>query len=239
MFAPQGPLNMFKPLKTSNKKTPSIFKNHIKDMLRIASQSYIEKQGKGEASLHYEVLGNELFEAFNASELELKRKSETKKHEQEITAARQARLRVINQVQGLVPPMPIPTQPVQATNIATNPNHPVQQPQDNLQTPQAQQTPQPTNNTNGNTPRVVTVSAARPPQRRRINPPTGTRNPPARNSVLFFENNNITEEFRHQNDVRVAHNDAPANRHRDMIDQIDQGNTMTQRAMSELSRVLN
>ena len=68
MFAPQGPLNMFKPLKTSNKKTPSIFKNHIKDMLRIASQSYIEKQGKGEASLHYEVLGNELFEAFNASE---------------------------------------------------------------------------------------------------------------------------------------------------------------------------
>ena len=48
-------------------------------MLRIASQSYIEKQGKGDAPLHYEVLGNELFEAFNASELELKRKSEAKK----------------------------------------------------------------------------------------------------------------------------------------------------------------
>ena len=53
-------------------------------MLRIASQYYIEKQGKGDASLHYEVLRNELFEAFNASELKLKRKSEAKKQQIQI-----------------------------------------------------------------------------------------------------------------------------------------------------------
>ena len=36
----------------------------------------------------------------------------------------------------------------------------------------------------------------------------------------------------------MPHNEAPATRHRDMIDRIDRGNTITNRAMTELSNVL-
>ena len=133
IFAANGPLSKFRPFQDSTRKINSLFKKHIRDMLEIASKGYIEKLAADQAPLHYEVTGHELLEALNASELEVRRKSQERQIEARNAAERQVQLRRINQEQGLVPPIPVPTQPV--------PTQPNQQQQLNPTPPPNQTTP--------------------------------------------------------------------------------------------------
>ena len=143
MFAANGPLSKFRPFQDSTRKINSLFKKHIRDMLEIASKGYIEKLAADQAPLYYEVTGHELLEALNASELEVRRKSQERQIEARNAAERQAQLRRINQEQGLVPPIPVPTQPVPTQPVPTQPNQqqPNQQQQLNPTPPPNQTTP--------------------------------------------------------------------------------------------------
>ena len=265
MFSSQGPLNSFKPFSDKNRKTKSTFKKHIKEMIEVANESFVSKKAKGLPALEFEAEGHRLFNDLQETNLLLKRKTEENKRQKEETAARKAQMRDINKEQGLVPPIPVPqNDPVQQASAQQvirqqqeamrlyTPRQSVQQStQGAVQTPVQQASSQPpirqpanrqqqiqqnqpvhTPRANGN---VVSAtrnsSSARPAQRRRTNP--------TRQSNLYFEEDLLSdEENNDENGVRVPHNEAPATRHRDMIDRIDRGNTITNRAMTELSNVL-
>ena len=255
MHADGGPLNAFREFDDKNKKM-SRFKKHMKEMVTIANSELGKKESNGIAPLAYEVTGRELYDILQASQLRLTRKIQEDKKRKQENAERIARMRVINARQGLNPHPPVPTQqPAQQQPATQQPiqqqpviHQPIQQQQPTIQQPIQQQpaihqtspvrqlapatqprgqvrTPAQANDG------MVTVSSGRPSQRRRqhINAP--------RPSVLHFEDETIPEEFR--NNIRVPHNDAPVNRHRDMIDRIDQGNTIANHAMAQLTTVLN
>ena len=251
MYSSAGPLNAFRQFEDKSKRTQR-FKKHIREMVEIGNKSFANKQSKGIAPLLYEAEGRELYDTLQAAELKLKRKIDENKRQKAENVARQARLRVINNAQGLVPPVPVYTQPPtqQPTQQSTvqRSQQPVRPPSQNPTRPPVQQTRQPAQQQAqlptqlpATQPRGqirtpnnrATATAERPSQRRRGN----MINPPRGGSQLVFDDENVPDEFRNQ--IRQPHNETPTNRHRDMIDRIDMGNTITQQAMTQLTTVLN
>ena len=254
LYAVNGPLHSFRPFSGSNYK--SRFKNHITSFLETLHASYITKLSNDIAPLAIEERGSVLYNQMQASDLNNDRRLAENRRLRHENANRTANARAILQGHGLVPPTPV-YRPSTSMTSTTNQHT-------NRQTSTRASTPSTTTTTRAEQQQshVRPICLGEPPsQRRRV--VNGTASGTAVTNGLSIDSS-ITfgprpPEFVivDDEDVRqprpgyndrmpvgappppVPHNQRPMDKHRDMIDRMDKGNSITSAAMERVEQIFN
>ena len=255
-YSPGGPLHMYQDFSYKDHRGLLRFKEHIFDIINHFNESYLRKISSGSQPLCLERDCHQLFEDWQREEVRIRREKEDAQQKKAQDEADRVRMREINEEQGLTPPIPI-TATTTTTSRSEYSNTSSSNAASTSSSSAAAATSRVTTNVVATDIRTeqVTPMPLTPATRRRTNdepvPLEATNGRQVRRRTSIDDNGrNLRSYLRHTNhpngnqvgttiqNNRVPHNDRPSDRHLDMIDRIDRGETITNNAMLQLSQTI-